>query len=448
MYYVGIDISKGFSVVAIKDENNKVVKKNYIIKHNQEGFNKFISILDNTDTNKLNFTLGMEATGAYFENIYEFLKSNGYNNTYLINPWQTDRFKEMYNLNFNKNDNIDSLIIASLLKSGMFKSGYVSDDLYQSIKQLNRLKIKFQDEINSYQKQIISLLDVVFPEFTNVIKNPFSVTGLTLLKKYPTSKHYKYANEKRLLKLFRGIKGNNFNKDKALLLLSLAKNSIFSGKAYEARGKVMIALITQLEFYNTQIETIKQELNDILNNSNNTFIDANINPNTNKTNNNLNTSDNTNNNNNSNVNNNLNDEIIFQQKVQNLHTINGISTATIATVLSEVGNIDRFDNVRKFLSYVGLVPTIKESGSSSKKPKLSKKANHYARKALYLAAVAAILHNKELKQIYQNKLNQGKSKKEAIIIVAKKLASIIYGIWKSNTPYSPSRVFISSANYK
>ena len=94
MYYVGIDVSKGFSVVAIKDENNKVVKRNYIIKHNQEGFNKFVSILNNIDTNKSNFTLGMEATGAYFENIYEFLKSNGYNNTYLINPWRPSQRRQ------------------------------------------------------------------------------------------------------------------------------------------------------------------------------------------------------------------------------------------------------------------------------------------------------------------------------------------------------------------
>ena len=52
-----------------------------------------------------------------------------------------------------------------------------------------------------------------------VIKDPFNVTGLALLKKYPTAKHYHHANAKRILKTFRGIKGNNFNEQKASKLL-------------------------------------------------------------------------------------------------------------------------------------------------------------------------------------------------------------------------------------
>jgi len=152
MHYVGIDVAKRFSVVAIKDSNNKIVKKGYIVKHNEKGFNDFLSLLEKIDNDKNNFLLGLEATGHYFENLFEFLKNQGYN-IKLLNPWQTNRFKEMHNLNFNKTDNIDSLVIASLLKSGMFKSGYVSDELYQSIRQLNRMKIKLIDDINSIQKK-------------------------------------------------------------------------------------------------------------------------------------------------------------------------------------------------------------------------------------------------------------------------------------------------------
>jgi transposase len=420
MYYVGIDVAKRFSVVAIKNSNDKIVKKGYVVKHNEKGFNDFLSLLKKLDNDKNNFLLGLEATGHYFENLFEFLKNQGYN-IKLLNPWQTNRFKEMHNLNFNKTDNIDSLIIASLLKSGMFKSGYVSDELYQSIKQLNRMKIKLIDDINSIQKQILSILDIVFPEFNDII-DPFSKTGLILLKKYPTAIDYKYTNEKRILKLFRGIKGNSFNIDKASLLLITAKKSIYSGKAKEARTKVLLTLITQLEFYQSQLNDIKISLEEILQikkNENKNFNDVDDNINSN--------------------------ENLFYQKIQNLYTIDGVADATISTILAEVGNIDRFPTLSKFLSYIGIIPKLNESGNSKKKPKLSKKGSHYAKKALYLAAVASVKHNEALKQIYKNKLNQGKSTKEALIIVAKKLASIIYGIWKNNTPYNPSRVFISGS---
>jgi len=146
------------------------------------------------------------------------------------------------------------------------------------------------------EKQILSVLDIVFPEFSDII-NPFSKTGLILLKKYPTAIDYKYANEKRILKLFRGIKGNNFNSDKASLLLATAKKSIYSGKARDARAKVLLTLITQLEFYNTQLDDIKQSLEDILQIQENKNKDLNNNTNSG------------------------NNENLFYQKIQNLYTI-------------------------------------------------------------------------------------------------------------------------------
>ena len=61
-----------------------------------------------------------------------------------------------------------------------------------------------------------------------------------------------------------------------------------------------------------------------------------------------------------------------------------------------------------------------------------------------MASVSCLLHNKELKQYYDTKKSQGKSKQEGIIAVARKLATIIYSIFKYNTPYDPSRVFSKS----
>ena len=62
--------------------------------------------------------------------------------------------------------------------------------------------------------------------------------------------------------------------------------------------------------------------------------------------------------------------------------------------------------------------------------------------ALYLASVASVRHNPELNKLFHDKVSAGKSKKEALIIVSKKLATIIYSIFKYNKPYNPNRVFI------
>ena len=59
-----------------------------------------------------------------------------------------------------------------------------------------------------------------------------------------------------------------------------------------------------------------------------------------------------------------------------------------------------------------------------------------------MAAVSSVRHNIEMLKLFRDKVSRGKSKKEALIIIAKKLATIIYSIFKYNIPYNPNRVFI------
>jgi transposase len=65
----------------------------------------------------------------------------------LLNPYQTNRFREMDTMKYVKNDNIDSQMIAALLKSGRYSEGYVSEDLYQAIKSLYRHKATLMQEM-------------------------------------------------------------------------------------------------------------------------------------------------------------------------------------------------------------------------------------------------------------------------------------------------------------
>jgi len=64
--------------------------------------------------------------------------------------------------------------------------------------------------------------------------------------------------------------------------------------------------------------------------------------------------------------------------------------------------------------------------------------------ALYMSSVSCLIHNSQLKQLYDTKRSQGKSKKEAIVTVSRKLATVIYAIFRYNTPYNPARVFVKS----
>ena len=125
MYYVGIDIAKSFHVVSvIDDEETKVINKPFKINNDAKGFEKLLTILDSVTLDKSDFTVGLEATGIYGENLQEFLKYKSYL-VKLLNPFQTTRYREQITLKKVKNDEIDSLVIALLLKSGKFSSGYI-----------------------------------------------------------------------------------------------------------------------------------------------------------------------------------------------------------------------------------------------------------------------------------------------------------------------------------
>ena len=263
MYYVGIDIAKSFHVVSVIDDNEtKVINKPFKINNNAKGFEKLITILNSISLNKSKFTIGLEATGIYGENLQEFLKSKGYS-VKLLNPFQTTRYREQITLKKVKNDEIDSLVIALLLKSGKFSSGYITDDEYQSLRTLYRNKATIQADMKDVKKRILTQITVTFPEFENFMK-PFSVSGLALLEKYPTAHHYKHSSVDRIMKLFRHIQGNNFTQSKALELLELSRESIYSGKAKDARAIAIRSSIRLLRIYLNELDIIESEILSLL----------------------------------------------------------------------------------------------------------------------------------------------------------------------------------------
>ena len=104
----------------------------------------------------------------------------------------------------------------------------------------------------------------------------------------------------------------------------------------------------------------------------------------------------------------------------------------------------KISNPTKFIGYLGLFPTENSSGNSKIIGHLSKRGSSIAKHALYMASVSCLIHNPELKQLYDTKKSQGKSSKEATIAVSSKLATIIYAIVRYNVPYDPNRVFAKS----
>ena len=122
-----------------------------------------------------------------------------------------------------------------------------------------------------------------------------------------------------------------------------------------------------------------------------------------------------------------------------LDSIPGIGKATIAKLLAFIGDVQRFDHAKALAAFVGLNPTVHQSGSSVRgKPHLSKKGNSVLRKALYMPAIVARRYNPVIKEFADRLKKAGKPNMVIIGAVMRKLLHIIYGVLKSGKPFDPS----------
>ena len=84
-------------------------------------------------------------------------------------------------------------------------------------------------------------------------------------------------------------------------------------------------------------------------------------------------------------------------KIKHVITIPGVSFVTAITVIAETDGFTNINNRLQLVSYVGLDVVMKQSGTLTWRPRISKRGNAYIRAALYMSAVSSIIHNKSLK---------------------------------------------------
>lgn len=134
----------------------------------------------------------------------------------------------------------------------------------------------------------------------------------------------------------------------------------------------------------------------------------------------------------------INDHTDLKDQADLLDSIPGIGKATIARLLAFVGDVERFDHAKALAAFVGLNPSVHQSGSSVRgKPHLSKKGSSALRCALYMPAVVARSHNPVIKVFADRLKKAGKPNMVIIGAVMRKLIHIVYGVLKSGVPFDP-----------
>ncbi|XLS28036.1 IS110 family transposase [Flavobacteriaceae bacterium M23B6Z8] len=130
-----------------------------------------------------------------------------------------------------------------------------------------------------------------------------------------------------------------------------------------------------------------------------------------------------------------------QQQLTLLKSIPGMGVKTALFLIVVTDGFKKFESAKQLCSYVGITPTIRESGSSVRgRSRISKVGNKKLRNLLFLCAFSACKHNKACKALYDRIVAKGKSKKLALIAVSNKLLKQAFAIAKSGIPYNDNFV--------
>lgn len=121
-----------------------------------------------------------------------------------------------------------------------------------------------------------------------------------------------------------------------------------------------------------------------------------------------------------------------------LQTIPGLGKKTSLLLIVISGGFKKFSNARQICSYIGICPRIFESGSSVKgRSKITKMGMSKIRAMLYLCAWSAKRYNVTCKEMYDRLVENGKSKRLALIAVANKLIKQAFAIATTQKNYQP-----------
>ncbi len=212
-----------------------------------------------------------------------------------------------------------------------------------SLRNLSRFRSYLVSSIGDLKRKTIAVLDQVFPEYASSFSDIFGKTSKEILLSFSTSADYEDISASQLNKVLENIHHRKFAKNKIDELSLKAKDSFGITFCLDSFSLQIKLLIEQIIFIEEQISTVEEEIS-----------------------------------------------ILMEKMDSPITTIPGIGKVNGATILGEIGDINRFSNASKLVAYAGLDASVSQSGEyESTTNKMSKRGSPYLRKALFQSALRA-----------------------------------------------------------
>lgn len=396
---LSIDVANGKSEVLLITEHGEVLIEPYEVKHCLNEFKQLKERIISFNLEDL--TVFMESTSTYHLPIQRFFTDNDFK-VQVINPILGKN--NTRNLRKTKTDIEDCYNLADLFFKNTVKiHAKEMNNIYSNMIELSRQEKHLTENIVRSKNRFKQIIANVFPEYINCFSSNdiYGETSLNFIKDFP---HADIIKSKRIDALanniYKSAKGYvPYSKclTKAKKIKDLANNSYPGIDIDSCEVKNLINIIDIIIYNSNKLNEVKKDL------------------------------------------------VNLAKKTPCFNIINsifGIGEISTAQIIAELGDINRFENIKQLNAFCGLDPTIVQSGKSiNYNGPISKRGNRNARKILFITCCSiirsSVLHNidTDILVYYRKKQAENKHFKECITACSTKLLRIIFAMCKSNSLY-------------
>ncbi len=405
--YVGVDIGKkahvaGFISTTLLSRHQRFETCPALsFENSREGFHRLIDRISSYVPLPQVYVV-MEVTGHYYRSLLQYLQELDIS-VYVIHVQKRQE-------GLLKTDKRDALGLGNLLFNQLEKGIQMGDPL-QAVRRLAppteaasqlRGMVQHRQELiiesTRRKNKLTAICDEVFPEFTQILKDPNLPTALSIRKRFPTPATLATAR----LAALQETRGKNrlLSDTKLLELQRLASQSIGTKEAARLRGLIFehTQLIAELELIQAHLEQLETEMMQVIDHS---------------------------------------------REGKILTSIPGIGPTQAAAILASIGNIANFERASQLKSYFGWAPSVAQSGSTLDHVRLTPRGQRQMKQMMYLVVWQAIrLKDSEWSKIYERlvpikcsyneRTRQYTGRAKVMGRIAGQIISVIYALLKQD----------------
>lgn len=412
--FIGIDVSSRTNYVFALDFFGKKLLS-FQVNNNLPGSEEVVSnILSCLKENNLtNLTIAMESTSFYSWHLANTLTTHQAlvwfkPKVHCINPRVICAYKKSF-VDIDKTDPKDAFVIADFARVGKITTAPWNGDQYIALQRLTRCRLHLMENISREKSYILSNIFLKFSELAvldkseNPFSNTFGATSLAVLTEYMSTEELANASIEDLVAFLVEKSKNRFSNAEATakLLQKAARDSYRLDKTlYDPLNATIAASLNCIKALEKEVKGLDKAIEKAI-------------------------------------------KRIDNHEFQCLLSIPGIGPILASGIISEIGDITKFNNQGCVAKYAGLTWRKKQSGNfTADNTFLTKTGNKYLRYYLLEAGASVIRNNSEYLDYYHKKYDEAlvHKHKRALALTGRKLVRLIFALLRNNQLYTSNKV--------